>query len=151
MGSSGGAHQKFSKSCSMSQIANVFLIDDSETFNYINLKTMEKAGFAKTIKTFDSGSTALAYIWKLSPSHPEKFPDMIFLDLNMPVMSGWEFLDSIKNLAGTILKNCKLFILTSSIDRADIDHSDQYTMVSDFISKPLTVKTLESLSPDAHY
>ena len=134
----------------MSQLTNVFLIDDSESFNYINVKTMERAGFTQEIKTFESGTAALAHIWKLSPSHPEKFPDMIFLDIAMPIMNGWDFLDSIKNLSDSVLKNCKLFILTSSIDQVDIDHAKKYKMVIDFISKPLTVGKLQSIGVEPH-
>lgn len=134
----------------MPHINNVLLIDDQESFNFMHEKTIEKAEFSHDIKTFESGATALAYLWRLSLSNPEKFPDMIFLDLNMPVMSGWDFLDSIKNLSDSVLKNCKIFILTSSIDNRDIEQSKEYKMVTDFISKPLTEKRLQDISVEPH-
>ena len=132
----------------MSQINNVFLIDDSEAFNYMHLKTMERAHFAQQVKTFESGTSALALLRQLSISNPGEFPDMIFLDINMPGMNGWDFLDSIENFSISVLRNCKVFLLTSSIDQNDIDHAKTYEMVSDFISKPLTVERLQSIGAE---
>jgi CheY-like chemotaxis protein len=140
----------FAKSYTMSHKNNVFLIDDDETVNFINTKIMEKADFAQEIKTFQSGLSALAQLRQLRATNPEKFPDMIFLDLSMPGMNGWEFLDNIVDSSDSLLKDCKLFILTSSIDEHDIERAKKYKMVSDFISKPLTPERFESISVEPH-
>lgn len=134
----------------MVQIDNVFLIDDSETFNFMHKRIMEKADFAQKVKTFDNAASALNILKELPLSHPENFPDMIFLDISMPEMNGWEFLDSIVGLSDSVLKNCKIYILTSSIDKDDVAHSKKYEMISDFISKPLTVERLQAISVEPH-
>ena len=130
----------------MPQINNVILIDDDEMFNFINEKTMEKATFAQKVKTFDNANSALDELRQLSISNPDEFPDIIFLDINMPVMNGWEFLDEFMKFSESLIENCKVFMLTSSIDQNDIKKSKDYKMVNDFISKPLTAGRLHLLS-----
>ena len=134
----------------MVKIDNVFLIDDSEIFNFMHAKAMEKAGFAQKVRVFDNATSALEILKQLPVSHPENFPDVIFLDISMPEMDGWEFLDSIVDLSTTVLTNCRIYILTSSIDENDVAHSKQYDMVSDFISKPLTPERLQAISVEPH-
>ena len=133
----------------MPQINNVILIDDDEMFNFINVKTMEKATFAHKVKIFDNATTALDELRQLSISNPHEFPDIIFLDINMPVMNGWEFLDEFEKFSESLVGNCKVFMLTSSIDQSDITKSKNYRLVNDFISKPLTEKRLQLLSAAA--
>ena len=133
----------------MRQINSVFLIDDNETFNLIHVRTMEKANFAEKIKTFDNANAALDDLRQLSGIYPDEFPDMIFLDINMPVMNGWEFLNELRKFSDSLLENCKVFMLTSSIDQNDIEHSKHYKPVYDFISKPLTVERLHLISDEA--
>jgi len=134
----------------MPQPNNVFLIDDSEIDNYMNVKTMKQAFFAQNVKTFDNAKYALDVIKQLYITNPEKMPDMIFLDINMPIMSGWDFMDRIIGFSDSILKNCKIYILTSSIDENDVAHSKKYEIVSDFIPKPLTVERLQAISIEPH-
>lgn len=133
----------------MAQINNVILIDDDEMFNFINVKTMEKVTFAQKVKTFDNANSALEELRELSLSNPDEFPDIIFLDINMPVMNGWEFLDECAKFSESLLENCKVFMLTSSIDQNDMEKSKDYKIVNDFISKPLTAKRLQLLSAAA--
>lgn len=128
----------------------VFLIDDNEIENLMNVKTMEKTLFAQNVKTFENAEYALDVIKQLSISNPEKLPDMIFLDINMPIMNSWDFLDRIVTFSGSILENCKIYILTSSIDENDVAHSKKYEIVSDFIPKPLTVERLQAISIEPH-
>lgn len=133
----------------MSQINNVILIDDDEMFNFINLKTMEKVAFAQHVKTFDNAAAALDELRILSNSNPGEFPDIIFLDINMPEMNGWDFLDELTKFSEVLLENCKVFMLTSSIDQNDVKKAKDYKMVNDFISKPLTTGRLQLLSAEA--
>lgn len=65
-------------------------------------------------------------------------PDVIFLDINMPVMNGWEFLEEYEKLNGRFQKNMLLYVVSSSVDDADIRRSRQYGTVTDYIVKPIT-------------
>ena len=133
----------------MSRINNVILIDDDEMFNFINVKTMEKVSFAQHVKTFDNATAALDELRIISSSNQHEFPDIIFLDINMPEMNGWEFLDELTKFSEVLLEHCKIYMLTSSIDQNDIKKSKDYKMVNDFISKPLTPRRLQLLSAES--
>lgn len=68
---------------------------------------------------------------------------LVFLDINMPVMNGWGFLDELQTFARE--DNTQVFVVTSSIDRADVEHAKQYALVKRFLSKPVDAEVLEEL------
>lgn len=81
----------------------------------------------------------------LFSSSENNFPDLIFLDINMPEMNGWKFLDELLSIPEMHFNRCKVIMLSSSIDIVDIQKSISYNMISNFISKPLTPDKLKSL------
>ncbi|HTD99225.1 MAG TPA: response regulator [Mucilaginibacter sp.] len=93
------------------------------------------------------GSLVLDYIEE-NKAHPDKLPDTIFLDLNMPMFSGWDFLDRYQQLFSEIDKNIKIYILTSSIRPADMERTSRYPFVRSFISKPLKQNTLREINEE---
>lgn len=129
----------------MQQVNSVLLIDDDSIFNMISKKIIQIAKFAPKVDSYLDASAALNELRELIKNDPDEFPEVIFLDINMPEMDGWAFLDEFKKFPEFILKKCKVFMLTSSIDDHDIAKSKTYQIVYDFISKPLSFSKLETL------
>jgi CheY-like chemotaxis protein len=106
-----------------------------------------KASFSNEIATAKNGEEALKYFNTLkqtnSNSDLKKQPQLIFLDLNMPVMGGWEFLDSFSTSDYSDYNSTKVIILSSTIDPEDLEKSKKYPMVIDFLSKPISKEMLE--------
>ncbi len=121
---------------------SVFLVDDDKLFVFLTKKTIEASKSADTqdikteIKEFGDGQEALLYLKQIA-GNKELLPDIIFLDLSMPIMDGWEFLEEYILLEPNIGKKIKLFIFTSSISPHDIERAKNISVVSDFIIKPL--------------
>ena len=97
------------------------------------------------VKAHTNAQELLDQCHKWLATSPDQFPDFIFLDINMPIMDGWEFLDEFEKLPLAILKNCSVYLLTSSIDENDIEKSKEHKTVKEFISKPLTVNKVNML------
>ncbi len=124
----------------------VFLIDDDPVFNLIHLKMINKFEFANQILIFQNAKDAVEEFKKCDGQGKEHLPQFIFLDINMPVMDGWEFLDELTKFDEAIFEHCKVVMLSSSIDHADIEKSKEYKMVVNYIAKPLTHNKLEAIS-----
>jgi CheY-like chemotaxis protein len=116
----------------------VFLIDDDNIYQFTARKILESTGLAKHIQSFYNGSEAIKYFKESTNLEAENFPDVIFLDINMPVMNGWEFLEEYHNLYGNFPKPVVVYVVSSSIDSYDIKKSKQYKAVTDYIVKPVT-------------
>jgi CheY-like chemotaxis protein len=117
------------------------LIDDNYIDNFVTRKLLESSNFAKNIIVMPSSSEAIN-----SLRDGLVKPDVIFLDLRMPVMNGFEFLQAFEKL--NIDKDAiKIFMLSSSLDPTDIKQSFDNKYVTQFIHKPLTKKLLEELAP----
>lgn len=114
----------------------VFLIDDDPIFVYLAKKMIETIDNSVVINTFADGELAINRLNDIQHAG-QPLPDVIFLDLNMPVMDGWDFLRSYTSLSQTLGKNIPVYILSSTISPDDIESSKQYTVVSDFIIKPI--------------
>lgn len=124
----------------------IMCIDDDPVTLMLFKKVIQKASFAKKIINAINGQDAITQISTINnnTSDQEK-PLLIFLDLNMPVMGGWEFIDTFIDSNYFNLNNTKVIILTSTIDPEDIKKSKTYPNVIEFLSKPITVETLNSL------
>ncbi len=120
------------------------IVDDNEIDNLVGTKMIEHALCASKIINFYCAQSALKYLNK-NIYQLDQIPDIIFLDINMPEMNGFEFLDRFNALPRSLKDKCKIVMLTSSIDRSDINNTLSHSCVTNFISKPLSIKALHKL------
>lgn len=120
----------------MAKDINILLIDDSDVDNFINKAIISKEDNISQITTMTSGREALTYLSSIIDK-TEAYPDVIFLDIKMPGMSGFEFLDEYVNLPDTLTDHCKIYILSSSMDSLDSEKGKEYIMVKKQLTKPL--------------
>lgn len=108
---------------------------------------LTKASFTNEIITTTNGEEALNYINKLKEANSDgtikNVPQLIFLDLNMPVMGGWEFLEIFSSSEYAEYNHIKVIILSSTVDPDDLEKSKKFSMVIDFLSKPISRELLE--------
>ncbi len=123
---------------------SVMLIDDDAITNMINTKII-KMNFSFDVHDYSNAQVALDQLKQWSYSFSEKLPFIIFLDINMPIMDGWEFLNEFQKLPVEVHQKSKIYMLSSSIDVEDIEKAKTYHVVSDFVSKPLTSEKLKTL------
>ena len=128
----------------------ILCVDDDPITLMLCKMVISKSSFAKEIITAQNGEEAINYFDELKLNNLgaeiKKYPSLVFLDLNMPVMDGWEFLDQFsKDEYTAFFKNTKVIVLSSTIDPKDIEKSKTYPMVIDFLSKPITKDILEEL------
>lgn len=122
----------------------IMIIDDNNIDNYITSSLIKKNNFTNNLLEFDSGLKAIEYLNK-NKNNNQKLPDLILLDIYMPLMDGFEFLHFFEKIHPAITKNCKICIVSSSIDDNDIIKAKLDKNIYAFISKPLTVELLYSL------
>ena len=131
----------------MQQTERTYIVDDDKVLVMLVKLLVKKHPDYNTCLEFTNGKKALDYIKSLSSDIGE-LPDLILLDINMPVMDGWEFLDEISKL--NINKNIPVYILTSSIDPTDKAKALNYPMVKDYIMKPVTIGRLSEIHKALH-
>lgn len=122
----------------------IFLIDDDLIQLKVAGKMIEQTVQGKIIKQFQEADQALNYL-KKEIDEPSLLPDIILLDLNMPEITGWDFLGMFERLKSRLTKQAKIFILTSSPDDADIKKSKTFPSVKGYIIKPLTKEKILDL------
>lgn len=122
----------------------VMLVDDNDTDNFISRRIIEITQFASDVIIKNSGKSALEYLEdnKLSP---QSLPDLIFLDINMPIVDGFVFLYEFEKFEEKIKDKCKVIILSSSDNKRDIDKIVNNDHVIKFITKPLTENALDDV------
>src|ERR1700753_3397761 len=118
------------------------LIDDNYIDNFVTRKILEGGNFAEKIIVVRSATEAVAELWAGNIK-----PDVIFLDVRMPMMGGFEFLDEYDKITGLDKENIKIFMLSSSLDPLDMRKSVDNKYITQFIHKPLTSKAIEELCP----
>lgn len=127
----------------------ILCVDDDPITLMLCKKVIIKSSFSNEIITSQNGEEALSYFntikYTNNKNKPIAQPELIFLDLNMPVMGGWEFLDYFNSEEFSEFSTIKVVVLSSTIDPEDLEKSKQYPMVIDFLSKPISQSMLEYL------
>ncbi|GGA75821.1 response regulator [Flavobacterium palustre] len=124
----------------------ILCVDDDPITLMLCKKVISKASFSNTIITAKNGEEALEYFDSIiNKGATKELPQLIFLDLNMPVMDGWEFLDNFNTDKYSEVNSTKIVVLSSTIDPEDHEKSKKYPMVIDFLSKPITSNMLTYL------
>lgn len=126
-----------------SQVDSILVIDDDKDWCFIATMMLQRAGFDKQIITANHGLEGIKTLKTIS-AKGEKLPDIIFLDIKMPVMDGFEFLEEITKTAEVDLSHTRIFICSSSFHSKDKEKAHLYP-IAGFITKPLTIDILKEV------
>lgn len=131
------------------KLNRVLLIDDDEATNFLNRHVIEEAGVATEIKTVLNGKEAIEFLTNTGPYkiHGDNFPQpmLILLDINMPVMDGWEFLEAYQKLPEHLKCHTIVVMVTTSFNPDDRKRAERIAELADYRNKPLTSELLEEL------
>ena len=114
----------------------IFIIDDDSVISFLAKKTIDASNVSSKIKDFKEGSDALSFLEEFC-AVAEELPDIILLDISMPVMDGWHFLEEYALLMPKMSKKNNLYMFSSSISQIDIERAKNNPLVKDYIFKPL--------------
>jgi CheY-like chemotaxis protein len=123
------------------------LIEDDEVIVYLTKKIIKESGNSEILNVLSNGKKALEY-FEENAKNLELLPDIIFLDISMPVIDGWQFLEEFKVIKDKIAKPISIYITTSSISHVDIEKAKQNCLVKDFIIKPISLENFNKIIVD---
>lgn len=128
----------------MKRIKKVLVIDDDQINNIIFKKLSVITDFADEVVTYISAVDGLDYLQTLQKNNEEP-PSLIFLDIRMPIVNGWEFLEKFQYFKDQYFKDTSIYMLTSSSDQSDVNKAKNFPIVNDYIVKPLSVEALNEI------
>ena len=123
---------------------NVFVVVDDDIYQFtigVTLKSIPQVG---SIITFCNGAEALEHILA-HQNEEDELPDIIFLDINMPVMDGFQFMEEFNEILPKLNKNIKVYMVSSSMDPKDLKKAKRIDEISDYLVKPLNSKDIKEI------
>src|SRR5436190_13388552 len=128
----------------MKAISRFLIIDDDPTNNFLCEIMVKKTITGLDIRTFIQPEIAVDYI-KKEYLNSSVVPTVLFLDINMPVMTGWDFLETLETFDNKIIQQFTIYIVSSSVDQSDKKRATENPLVIDYIEKPVTVEKLKQI------
>ncbi len=123
---------------------HIALVDDDRVYQFTTERMVARIDPEVRFQWFRNGEEALEYLQRHS-QHPDILPDILILDINMPYMDGWQFLDAYKNWKLGSAKSVKIYVISSSADERDLLRARSYDDVTDYLEKPITSDILRNV------
>ena len=123
---------------------SIAIVDDDDTFHFITSKALRSLSNGNKIMQFSSGVEAVRYLTEHA-NNPDQLPDVLLVDINMPVLDGWMVLDEFKSLKTQLKKKIAFYMVSSSIDELDVSRAKDDSAVVDYIIKPISIEKYKEL------
>ncbi|TDT47597.1 response regulator receiver domain-containing protein [Maribacter spongiicola] len=123
---------------------NILLVDDDELYLYLMEKTIHQLSNELVVTTFTDGEQAVEYISKCTEEKVE-LPEVIFLDINMPFLDGWGFLNEFKKLKPKIINNINIYMVSSSMRDSDVKRASSFEELTGYVVKPVNKDQLAEI------
>jgi two-component system chemotaxis response regulator CheY len=128
----------------MTSKTKILLVDDDPIFSLLMNRVIANSGLNTDVTSFDNGQSAMQYI-EQNLDNETVLPEFIFLDINMPIMDGWSFLEEIQAILPFMKKIPGIYILSSSISPFEVERAHKIPCVKDYLVKPLMKRQLTEL------
>lgn len=122
----------------------IAVVDDDTVYQFTATRTIQATRLAHQILQFQNGQEALNFLMR-HLKDGDSLPDIIFLDINMPITDGWTFLDEFDKLKAELAKDILIYMVSSSIDPRDVIRARNNPMVSDYVEKPISLNRFAEL------
>ncbi len=129
----------------MPRFNKVMLVDDDAITRMVCERIIKMTEFSANSVSSENGKLAIDYFKQKVDNKEENDIEIVFLDINMPVMNGWDFLDEFEKLKGSFTKLPKIYILSSTVDPEDYKRATSYSTVANLISKPLSKEVFDEI------
>lgn len=120
------------------------MVDDDNTYTFSAKRILKDSPVFEDYIIFNSPFNALEHFKKVA-SNPSEIPDVLFLDINMPVMDGWDFLNEFSKIKASLSKAVTIYIISSSIDPIDVERAKSMSDVAQYIIKPIDIEQFEKI------
>jgi CheY-like chemotaxis protein len=126
----------------MNNLFNVCIVDDDDIYQFTVMKTLKSLELVKNIIVFSDGEEAINFMLD-NINKESELPDVIFLDINMPIMDGFQFMEEYVKIKPKVGKNIIIYMVSSSVDPIDIEKAKNISAISDYIIKPMKPEELK--------
>ncbi|MCB4797413.1 response regulator [Neotamlana laminarinivorans] len=123
---------------------NICIIDDDEVYQFTTLQMLKKINLEKNVMAFYDGEEAINFFLD-HLDETSKLPDVIFLDINMPIMDGFQFMNEYIKIKPQVGKKITIYMISSSVDPIDLEKAKNISEISDYIIKPIKRGELKSI------
>ncbi|WP_179349227.1 response regulator [Winogradskyella pacifica] len=123
---------------------NICVIDDDDIYQFTIVKILKSINLDKKISLFSDGEEALEFLID-NLYNNEELPDIIFLDINMPIMDGFQFMEEYVKIKPKLNKKITIYMVSSSVDPVDIERAKNISDISDYIIKPIKAGQLQEI------
>tara|TARA_B100000795_G_scaffold254654_1_gene225720 strand:- start:2288 stop:2701 length:414 start_codon:yes stop_codon:yes gene_type:complete len=120
----------------------ICIIDDNKIYQFMLIRIIKKNKLAENIITFSDGEKAIQYLTDNKLTN-EKIPDIIFLDVNMPIMDGWQFIEEYASIKTELNKKIVIFMLSSSVNPINIERARKISEITDYVTKPIKLEEVK--------
>lgn len=127
----------------MAKFKEVLLVEDDPITIMVCDRIIKMSAFSENVFSCENGRVAIDKL--LSQKDTDEMPDIIFLDINMPIMNGWDFLEEFERIKEQFKTLPRIFLLSSTVDPEDYKRAKQFPIVQNFISKPLSKEALSQI------